>query len=350
MISTLWETTPPHLYGGTERIVSYVTEELVRRGHDVTLFATGDSKTKAKLISTYPRALYRDGIPWTSYYDSLSLYSRAMEYSINNNVDIIHSNAPYYSLPFVPIIQIPMIHTIHGNIGSDIVAGDKIRMLEEFKNANFISISNSQRRIKKLNFVATVYNGIPIQAYDFKKEKGKYLVWLGRFTPVKGAKEAIKIALKLEMPLILAGKIDWAVERDKSYFKQFVEPNLKGKIEYIGEVAHKEKNKFLGNAYCLLNPLSWDEPFGLVPVEANACGTPVVAFARGAMPELVENGKNGFLVKPGDIDGMVGAVKKIGQIDRSTCRRHVEENFTIEKMVDGYERVYEKITQNAKPI
>jgi len=350
MISTLWERTPPVYYGGTERVVSYLTEELVKRGHQVTLFATKDSVTKARLFATYPRALYRDKIPWSSYYDNLILYSRAMEYAIKQKVDIIHSHGPYYSLPFIPLVPIPMLHTLHGNISRKVISADKVRMLLAFKEANFVSISNSQRKLE-LNYVKTVYNGIPVSRFTFNPKGGDYLVWLGRFTPVKGAKEAVEIAKAVKMPLMMAGKVDWAVERDREYFQKFIKPHLKKKeVEYIGEINHAQKNKLMGSAFCLLNPISWDEPFGLVPAEANACGTPVIAFAKGSMSELIKRGLNGFLVKPGDTKGMINALKKLLQMPkdkyysmRRACREHAEKNFSIEKMADGYEKAYQEV-------
>jgi len=356
VVSTLWERTPPHLYGGTERVCSYITEELVKRGHDVTLFATGDSKTSAKLISSYPHALYRDKVPWTSFYDNLVSCANAMEYAEDIRADIVHSHTPAYSLPFSHILNVPMVVTLHGNIGADDLSLDRKRMFLAFKKTNFVSISNSQRKIEDLNYVATVYNGIPVKSYDFDRRGGDYLVWLGRITPKKGALEAIMVAKATEKKLFLLGKLDWAVEEDLKYFEKEIKPHLrKGKIEYLGEVDHAVKNRYLKGAKALLNPISWNEPFGLVPVEANACGTPAVVFSRGSMPELIDNKINGFLIKPGDIKGMIEFVRKIYQMPsaeyqkmRLACRKHVEENFTIEKMVDGYEEVYRKVIEDFK--
>jgi len=208
-----------------------------------------------------------------------------------------------------------------------------------------------------------------VSRFTFNLTGGNYLVWLGRFTPVKGAKEAIEIAKAVKMPLLMAGKIDWAVERDKQYFKEFIEPHFKkGEIEYLGEANHAQKNKLMGSALCLLNPISWDEPFGLVSAEANACGTPVVVFARGAAPEVIKDGETGFLInsskknikgdwliKKTGIEGISEAVERIRMMPknryqkmRRACREHVEKNFTIEKMADSYEKLYQEVLEKQR--
>lgn len=354
IISTLWETTPPKLYGGTERIASYLTEELVKRGHDVTLFATGDSRTKAQLISTYPKALYRDNVPWTSYYDNLTLCGKALEYALKIQADIIHNHNLYYCLSFSNLVTIPIVHTIHGNISSQIIPPEKTRMLNNYKDLNYVSISNSQRKIRDLNYVATVYNGVPIADYKFYKEGGDNLVWLGRISAKKGTAEAIKIAKKLNKKLILAGKIDWGVAQDVEYYNQEVKPYLKkGKIEYVGEIDLRGKNELFRKAKVLLNLINWDEPFGLVPVESNASGAPVIATKKGAMVEIIKNGVNGFLVPQNNFEEAISRVKEIYAMPekeyqrlRLTSRKHAEDHFTIEKMTGGYERIYQEIIQS----
>lgn len=351
VISTLWERTPPRLYGGTERIASYLTEELVRRGHDVTLFATGDSKTRAKLKTVYPRALYRDGVPWSSYHDHLLLYGQALAHAEKIRADIVHAHSVYYSLPFSEIADVPVVSTIHGNIVRSLIPAHKYRFLTAYPRAPLVSISNSQRKIRSLNYVGTVYNGIPVDRYRFSPKGGDYLFWMGRFTEKKGAAEAVQIARKTGQRLLMAGKVDWAVPADVAYFQTKVHPYLKkGKIEFLGEADHKMKNRLMSRARLLLNPISWDEPFGLVPVEANATGTPVVSFRRGALAELIEPGVNGQLIKPDDLTAMTDAVEQIYAMPQAQYRRlreqsrqHVERYFTIERMVDGYEKVYHKV-------
>ncbi|HLC38782.1 MAG TPA: glycosyltransferase family 4 protein [Patescibacteria group bacterium] len=344
VISSLRERTPPPLYGGAERVVSNLTEELVKRGHDVTLFATGDSITKAKLVSVYPRALYRDGVAWTSYADSLTNVAKAVEYAIKNKADIIHSHAVNYSSVFSKISNVPIIHTLHGNIDRAENPPERTRLLKTFRDSLYVSISNAQRALKDLNYIATVYNGVEVDQFAFKNQPKDYLFWMGRITYEKGTKEAILVAKKLKMKLIMAAKLDQESKADVEYYKKEIEPLIDGtQIRYVGEADFEEKNKLLKYAICLLNPIFWDEPFGLVPVEAMACGAPVVTFNRGALSETVVDGKTGFLVEPGNIDAMAEAVKKIGQIDRRACRKHVEDNFTIQKMTNDYEKVYKQV-------
>lgn len=348
MISSLWERTPPEKYGGTERVVHHLTEELVHRGHEVTLFATGDSRSKAKLISVYPHPLYRDGIPWGEAYWPLINVAKAIEEAMRIKADIIHHHSQYYGYPFAPISPIPMVHTHHGNLDPKIIEKGKVAILKAFKDNYYVSISNNQRKpMPDLNWIATVYNGVDVESYSFHSRPKNYLVWLGRFSWKKGPKEAILVAKKLGRQLIMAAKIEKGNLQDYQYYLKEIKPLIDGKqIKYAGEVAHNQKNQILKNAYCLLNPINWEEPFGLIPIEANACGCPVVAFARGSMPELIKEGVNGYLVKPGDVGRMIRAVKKIDQVDRHQCRKWAEENFSVQKMVDGYEKVYQEVIKD----
>lgn len=354
-IGALWESTPPRLYGGTERIVSTLTDELVRRGHVVTLFATGDSKTKAKLVSIVPRPLYRDNIPWENVTFPLMHLHKA--FALRDKFDILHIHlnivSDYFALALADLLKTPTIFTLHFRIPPiDSPKKDRRIALKYFKSSNFISISNSQRAMKSLNYIGTVYNGIDIKKYHFY-EGGDLLFWLGRIADDKGAKEAIDVAIKLKIPLVLAGKLDLQNKIYLEYYSKEIEPLLKkykNLIKYIGEIDDAQKNQYFSQTRCLVNPVKWEEPFGLVPVEANACGVPVVAFARGAMPELIKDGYNGFLVKPDDINGMTKAVQLIYDMPkeeyqkmRRNCRKHVEDNFTVEHMVDGYEKVYYKV-------
>lgn len=359
-IGALWEKTPPKLYGGTERIVSSLTDELVKRGHQVTLFATGDSITKANLDSIVPRPLYRDGVPWENITYPLMHLHHA--FSQKDKFDIFHMHlnivSDYLALALVDLLKIPTVFTVHFRLADkDGPKKDRFAALNYFKKANFVTISNSQRSIRDLNYIGTVYNGINTEMYKFSKG-GNKLFWLGRIADDKGTKEAIKVAVKLKIPIILAGKLDLQNKIYLKYYSKEIKPLLekhKKLVKYIGEIDDNQKNAFFNQTKCLLNPLNWEEPFGLVPIEANACGVPVVAFARGAMPELIKDGLNGYLIKPGDISGMAKAVQKIYDMPeeeyqkmRLNCRRHVEENFTVGHMVDGYEKMYFKVLNKEK--
>jgi len=338
-LSTPWERVPPAKYGGTELIASLLTEELVRRGHKVTLFATGDSKTKATLRSVYPKALYRAGIPWTNSTWPLLHVQECLERA--DEFDIIHNHFHYFGLSMGAVIDTPVITTYHGDFETAEKDSGKKAILKKNHRMPFVSISNDQRTHTTvgLNFVKTVYNAVDITKFPFNPNPGNYLVWLGRITPKKGIIEAIQVAKKFGMKLFIAAKIDVV---DTEFYKQEVKPLLSKKhAEYIGEIGPRDKAKLLKNAYALVNPIKWNEPFGLVMIEAQACGTPVVAFPRGAAPELIQKGKTGFFAK--DISEMVRALKKVPELNRHDARKNVEQHFTVEKMVDGYEAAYRKV-------
>lgn len=338
-LATPWERVPPQKYGGTELIASLLTEELVRRGHNVTLFATGDSKTKARLRFVFPKALYRAGVPWTNSSWPMLHVQECMERA--EEFDIIHNHFHYFGLTMGALVKTPVITTYHGDFETAEKDPGKKAILEKNKRMPFVSISRDQRTHTtiKLHFVSTVYNAIDIAQFSFTAKPGNYLVWLGRITPKKGVIEAIHAAKKFGMKLLIAAKID-VVDRD--FYMQEVKPLLSKKYaEYVGEIGLHEKAKLLKNAYALVNPIKWNEPFGLVMVESQACGTPVVAYPNGAAPELVLNGKTGFFAH--NVDGLVTALKKIPNLDRMDCRKNVEARFTVEKMVDGYEAAYAKV-------
>lgn len=344
-VAPIWEKVPPEKYGGTQRVVYNLTEGLIDAGHQVTLFATGDSKTHAKLVSIYPRALYRDHISWDNHLyptlNCLAAYDRAKDF------DLIHCHidrhTEYLALALAKYIKTPIVFTLHFILPQTPDRADRRIFLEKFKNLNYISISRSQQKpMPELNFVGNVYNGIDILQIDFQKTPGKNLIFLGRLSATKGAREAIEMALKSPFNLIIAAKLDKLDQEDFDYYKKYIKPKVDGKkIRYIGEVDIAGKNKLFFQALALLNPIQWDEPFGLVPVEAMAAGVPVIAFQRGAMPELIEHGKTGFLVK--NVAEAVKALNKIPEIDRAFCRAHVENNFTIKKMVDNYLKIYKKL-------
>ncbi len=342
-ISSLWERTPPPKYGGLELVVSNLTEELIKRGHEVTLFATGDSITKAKLKSVYPRPLYRDGVQWSSMNDTLIEIAEAIKYAEEWGADVIHNHQSHRSLAMMTLSKTPFVNTIHGTLDPKIVPEDRIRTFKYYKNQNFVSISDFQRKFAPyLNWIRTVYNGIDTSRFPMvENPKGDYLVWIGRFTATKAPHLAIEVAKKLKMKIFMGAKLDKMVPKDLEYFETYIQPELKkGSIEWVGEVDHKGKADLYKNALAFLNPIQWDEPFGLVVVESMACGTPVISFERGAMRELIKDGETGFLIKPGDVNGMVKAVEKVQKIDRASCRRRVENNFSIEAMTEGYLAAY----------
>jgi glycosyltransferase involved in cell wall biosynthesis len=360
-VAPLWFSIPPKKYGGVERIVSYLTEELVKRGHDVTLFASADSKTSAKLIPGWPKCLFEERlfgkpIKWGNCTFPLLNISQAFEMAENFDIIHVHENSNCLSNFFTRLVNTPVIITVHDPFPPYSIK-DKYALFKKYKDNNYISISNSHRLLAKkmgLNFVATIYNGININDFKFREKKGKYLVWLGRSAPNKGAKEAILAAKEAKEELILAGRIDINSPIARKYFEKQIQPNLNQKIRYLGEISHSQKVKLLSNAKALLNTIQWEEPFGLVSIEAMACGTPVIIFDRGSAKEVVKDGKTGFVIKPFtkekkvNIKGVVEAIKKVNQIDRRECRKWVEENFTIERMVDDYEMVFQRMVRNNK--
>lgn len=354
-LGSIWETTPPPLYGGTERVVSNLTEGLVKKGHEITLFATGDSKTGARLISVTEEALYRRGISWgNELYPLMHAYSA---FKMRNQFDLIHIHlsmpTDFIALAFAELVNIPTVITIHFRLPDKTeIKSDRYKAMEEFINLNYVSISNFQRTNKKLHYIATVYNGIDFSLYKFNPNGGDNLGWIGRFSPDKGAREAIKTASELRVKLILAGKIEIGDKENQKYFEDEIKPRIKdlSHYKYIGEINDREKSVFFGGLRCLLNPVTWREPFGLVVVEANACGTPVVAFDNGAMREIIEDGVNGYVVKAGDINMMAKRVKEIYNMSdkeyqafRKSSRKFAKNNFSAKRMTENYEKLYFKI-------
>lgn len=347
-ISSLWESTPPPKYGGLELVVSNLTEELVAQGHEVVLFATGDSSTKAQLKATYPRALYRDGVPWTSMYDTLTHVAEAVRFAKEWGADVVHNHLSHRSLSTVSLSSVPFINTIHGTLDKELIPEDKLRAFEHFKDQNYVSISNFQRvHFPGLNWIANAYNGIQVEKFTYEAEsKGEYLLWVGRFTQTKAPHLAIKYAKEFGMKLLLAGKLDQQTPEDLKYFDEMVKPLLQdGVAEWVGEVGHDEKAKLYKDASVLLNPIQWDEPFGLVSPESMACGTPVVAYERGSMPEIIVSGKTGFLVPPGNEEQFVESIGLAMKLDRSECRKHAENNFSVHSMTESYLAAYKKAAE-----
>jgi glycosyltransferase involved in cell wall biosynthesis len=336
-VAPLWERVPPSAYGGIELVVALLTDELVRRGHEVTLFASGDSISLAKLVSVHPRALRLDSsIKEYSIYEMLQLgtvYERADEF------DLIHSHMGCASLPYAKLVKTPTVHTLHG-----IFTSDNEKMFQYAKSQPFVSISDAQRELRLgLNYVATVYNGIDVSSYKFypQPDEPPYLAFLGRISPEKGTHLAIEIAKKAGWRLKMAGKVDVV---DVEYFEKEVKPLIDGKqIEYLGEANHTQKNALMGGAVATLFPITWREPFGLVMVESMASGTPVIAMKLGSTTEVIAHGKTGFLCH--NIEECVSAIAKVPDLNRFACREYVQNRFSLQAMTDGYEEVYRQILE-----
>lgn len=350
-IAPLWFPIPPKKYGGTERIIHYLTEGLVKRGHQVTLFASGNSKTRAKLISVTKKGLRARGIPWFDYtwtgLNTSIAFERAKEF------DIIHCHWGFFASFFENFVKTPLLYTFH-NIPR---AGDhRWQILKYYqKKMRVVFISRSERKKAQVKFKKNwlVYNGVDVSQFKFNPKGASKLIWIGRVSPEKGIENAIRVAEIMKAELLLAGPVQ---EMKKDYFKQKIKPHLSRKIKYIGELSQKELSSFYGKAKAFLYPIEWEEPFGLCMAEAQACGTPVIAFNRGSVKEVIKDKKTGFVVPFKDkrgrknIKGLVRALKKIDQIKREDCRKWVEKNFTIEKMVAGYEKIYYEILKSKKRI
>jgi len=328
LISPIAWRTPPKHYGPWENIASLLCEGLVKKGIDVTLFATKDSITTGKLSAVCERGYEEDKTIEPKAWECLHIsevFERASEF------DLIHNNFDFLPLSYSGLVKTPVLTTIHGFSSPAILP-----VYEKYNNKSYyVSISNSDRS-QLLNYIATIYHGINLDQFTFKKEIGDYLLFFGRMHPDKGAKEAIQIAKSYGKKLIMAGII-----QDKDYFEQEISPHFGEDIVYVGSVGPEERDKLIGKAYALLHPIFFAEPFGLSVVESMACGTPVIAFNKGSMPELIESGKNGFIVS--DVEEALIALKKIPEIDRQACRNTVEQKFTVERMVDNYIKVYQQI-------
>ncbi len=334
------EPVPPRAYGGSELVVYNLCRELVKMGHSVTLLASGDSKTPATLVPIIPlslRAAESDAIRKAFREQLKILYvGKQLEVLEDGDFDIIHNHNEWQLLPFARRIKNRLITTTHLPFLSDPAQ----RMLyEPYKDYAFVSLSLRQREgLPTMNYVGNVYNGIEVDNFTVGAGDGGYLAFLGRMSPSKGPMEAIKIAKATGMKLKMAAKVD---EVDKAYFEEKIKPLIDGEqIEFIGEIGHERKVEFLGHARALLEPINWEEPFGLVTIEAFACGTPVIAIAKGALPEVIDDGKVGFLCN--SVDEMVERVKQLGDIDRGHCRSYVESRFTARIMAENYLAIYKQ--------
>ncbi len=333
-VAPLHESVPPKLYGGTERVVSYLTEELCRLGHEVTLYASGDSTTAARLKAVCPAALRLD----PKIKDPLAHHTVLLDHLLADahQYDIIHFHLDYIHFPLARTLAAPHVTTMHGRLDLP----DLAPLFDRFHDMPVVSISNDQRRpLPQANWQATVYNGLPEDLHRFHPEPGSYLAFLGRISPEKGIVQAIEIAGRAGMELRVAAKIDAA---DRAYYEKVVKPLFRQPhVTFVGEINEQQKNRFLGEAAALLFPIDWPEPFGMVMIEALACGTPVIAFRRGSVPEVLENGATGFVVET--IDEAVRAVGRLGLVSRQRCRRYFEERFSARRMAEGYLAVYERL-------
>lgn len=334
-VAPLAESVPPKYYGGTERVVSYLTEELVRQGHEVTLFASGDSVTSAQLVAGRPRA-YRsrehsqDGMP----YEVLMLEQvckRADEF------DVVHFHVDFVHFPLVRRMAFANLTTPHGRLDIPALAP----LYREFRELPIVSISDAQRTpLPWVNWLATIYHGLPDDLYSLQPKDGSYLAFLGRISPEKRVDLAIEIAKRVDIPIKIAAKVDPA---DEEYFEAVARPAMDHPlVEFVGEIGDHEKQEFLGDAHAMLFTIDWPEPFGLVMIEAMACGTPVIAYRRGSVPEVMEEGRTGYVVD--DFDAAVAAVRRVDHISRSACRDAFERRFTVRRMAKSYLQVYERLS------
>lgn len=328
ILSPIAWRTPPRHYGPWERVVSLLTEGLVKAGIDVTLYATADSITNARLRSVCETPYEEDKNRSPKVWECLHI-SEIMEQA--SEFDLIHNNFDFLPLTYSRLINTPMVTTIHGFSSPKILP-----VYEKYNNeTHYVAISDADRSAS-LNYIRTIHHGIDMERFTFNGKAGEYLLYFGRIHPEKGTWEAIQVARKAGMKLLIAGII-----QDEAYYRESIEPNLSGDITYVGSVGPEERDELLRNAYALLHPISFSEPFGLSIVEAMACGTPVLAFGLGSMPEIIENGVNGYLVR--DIDEMAARLKDVGTLSRRTCREVVERKFSQEKMVASYIEVYKEI-------
>lgn len=334
-IAPLWERVPPPAYGGIELVVGLLSDELVRRGHEVTLFASGDSISLAKLESVHPQALRLD--PTIKEFGIYEMLQMSRVYEQASEFDIIHSHMGCAALPYGNLVKTPTVHTLHG-----IFTPDNEKLFRHARNQPYISISNAQREPRVgLNYVATVYNGIDTSKYDFcpEAQNPPYLAFVGRMSPEKGPHLAIEIAKRTGWHLKMAGKVD-AV--DVKFYEQEIKPLIDGKqIEYLGEATHEEKCALMGGAVATLFTITWREPFGLVMTESMALGTPVIAMKMGSTQEVIAHGQTGFLCET--VEECMAAIEPATQLSRKACREHVLNHFSVECMTNGYEAVYQQI-------
>jgi glycosyltransferase involved in cell wall biosynthesis len=339
-IAPLTEAIPPKLYGGTERVVSWLTEELIALGHDVTLFASGDSITGARLEAVWPRSLRLDG----SVRDPNALHMMMLEhvYRRAGDFDFLHFHLDYYPFSLFSRQPTPFTTTLHGRL--DLPEHQPV--FDTFPHLPVISISNAQRRpLPQAFWLGTVHHGLPEKLLVPRPIKPSYFAFLGRIAPEKGVDRAIRVAEHCGVPLKIAAKVDRA---DREYYEEQIRPMIAAaNVEYIGEINDKDKSEFLSGAHALLVPIDWPEPFGLVMIEAMACGTPVIAFNRGSAPEVVDDGITGFVVE--DENGAIGAIDRLSHLSREKIRQQFERRFTARRMAQDYLAMYRRLMDKAAP-
>jgi glycosyltransferase involved in cell wall biosynthesis len=340
-VSPLMEAVPPKLYGGTERIVAYLCDELTSLGHEVTLFAAGDSVTRARLEAVWPCALRLD----PAMRDYLAPHVVMLEVLARRaaEFDIVHLHVDYLGYPILRRAGVPFLATLHGRLDLP----ELRRVYEVFADAPVVSISDAQREpLPQANYVATIHHGIPERLLLPRFGQAGYLAFLGRISPEKAPDAAIRIAARAGMPIKIAAKVDRV---DEAYFAERIEPLLAlPHVEFIGEIGEAQKAKFLGEAAALLFPIAWREPFGLAMIEAMACGTPVIAFRNGSVPEVVDDGVTGFIVD--DEAEAVAATERLERLDRARIRAVFEQRFTARRMAEDYLRIYRELIGRARPL
>jgi glycosyltransferase involved in cell wall biosynthesis len=339
-IAPLYEAVPPKLYGGTERVVSYLTEALVDLGHDVTLFASGDSVTAAKLEAAWPRALRLDPTIRDAMAPHMLLLERVRR--IAHEFDVLHFHLDYLPFPLFTQLDTPFVTTLHGRLDLP----ELQPVFDTFPDAPVISISDSQRQpLPQANWLNTIYHGLPDQLLTPQTHrKPEYLAFLGRICPEKRVDSAIRIAAQSGLPLKIAAKVDKA---DMEYYKAEIEPLLsQAHVEFVGEINEAQKPEFLSGAKALLFPIDWSEPFGLVMIESMACGTPVIAFNRGSVPEVIDHGVTGFITE--DVQGAVAAVQRLDELSRTRIREQFERRFSAKTMAQNYVDGYTTLVEAAQ--
>lgn len=355
-IAPPWIAIPPKNYGGTEIVIANLVEEQVAQGHKVTLFAPGDARTSATHISFLPKSLLEDGVPWSAHLKAFYHLYKSLE--CTSEFDIVHmhlsSSSDLYIFPLVAHLTVPYVTTLHSRFPFDRVrtwVGDADKFYMEWApSIPMVAISESamEEVPYDLNFVGVVHHGIPMQRFrPLKVKRGDFFVWLGRIMPEKGPHFAIEAAHKAGVPLILAGNIDQHLPESITYFEEMIKPHIDDdQIKYIGPVNMRQKISLLSRARGFLNPIQWEEPFGMVMIEAMALGCPVISFPRGAAPEIVAHRKTGFLVH--NVDEMVKFIQRIDEIDRTATREYIEKNFSARAMADKYVKIYKKVIAKKK--
>jgi glycosyltransferase involved in cell wall biosynthesis len=358
-IASPWIAIPPKNYGGTENVIYTLVEEQVAQGHEVTLFAPGDAKTSAKHISFFPKSLLAVGESWQAHLKAYYHFHCTVEYLKEHDFDIVHTHlssaADLYLFPLMASLATPHVTTLHSPFPFDITPKSKLGSTDEYympwiAAVPMVAISESAQAHapQGLNFVGVVHHGLPLNDFHpMRTRRGDFFVWLGRFAPEKGTHLAIEAAKQAKVPLVLAGTIDRYRQESMHYFHEVIEPQLDDeKVKYVGPVNLKQKRSLLSRARGFLNPIEWEEPFGMTMLEAMTLGCPVISFARGAAPEIVVDGQTGFLVH--NLDEMVQSIPRIDEIDRDVTRSHVEQHFSARVMAEDYTQIYKRVMRTSK--